>query len=197
VRSRILTLFCVLSLLSLPYYGPGIAAEEARKDCRLCGMWIDQHMHTRHVLTTKEGAQINFCSFACAVRYLKNHAAEEKLLQVADYLTTQLTDAKSAFYLVGSDAPPVMSYESIIAFASREEAENFQKVHGGRIMSFDEALAPPQVPTKNQGETSLPSGRSWTDRPVDRCDSTGVLRGQYSLFPRQNQCCAFQVAFRG
>jgi copper chaperone NosL len=149
VRFKIVTLFCVMFLLSLHYYGRGIVAEEARKDCRLCGMWIDQHMHSRHVLTTKEGAQINFCSFTCAARYLKNHGAEEKLLQAADYLTTELIYAKSAFYLVGSDAPPVMSYESIIAFAGKEEAENFQKVHGGRIMSFDEALAPQQVPVRN------------------------------------------------
>jgi len=140
LRSKILAV-CFLALVSLIYCAPGVWAEEAREECRVCGMWIDQNMHTRHVLTTADGSKVSFCSFACAARYLKKEKVDVAGLQAADYLTTDLVNAKSAFYLVGSDAPPVMSYISIVAFASREEAESFQKKHGGQIMTFDEALA--------------------------------------------------------
>jgi nitrous oxide reductase accessory protein NosL len=34
-----------------------------------------------------------------------------------------------------------MSNSSIIAFASKKTVESFQKLHGGKIMTFDEVLA--------------------------------------------------------
>jgi len=123
------------------HYVPGVFAEEAREDCRLCGMWIDQYMHTRHVLTQADGTKISFCSFTCAVKYMKMHEGEVKQLQVADYLSTELVDVENAFYLLGSDAPPVMRNTSIITFASKKTVESFQKLHGGKIMAFDEVLA--------------------------------------------------------
>ena len=133
--------FCLLTFLTFLHQIPTVIAEEAREDCRLCGMWIDQYMHTRHVLTGEDGTHISFCSFTCAVNYLKRHGGEAQHLQVADYLTAELVYVESAFYLLGSDAPPVMSYTSIIAFKNFAEAENFRKLHGGRIMTFIEALA--------------------------------------------------------
>ena len=103
-------------------------------------MWIDQYRHTRHVFIDKQGNEIMFCSLTCAARYLKAHESEMEKLQVADYLTAELIDTDQAVYLVGSDAPPVMSNTSFIAFAHRDEAEEFRKQHGGRIMKFIEAI---------------------------------------------------------
>jgi nitrous oxide reductase accessory protein NosL len=137
---KILTV-CLFSLLFLLHCAPRVVVKEAREECRLCGMWIDQYIHTRHVLTTEDGAKVSFCSFTCAAKYLKRHEAEAQQLQVADYLSAELADAGEVFYLLGSDAPPVMSNTSIIAFASSEEAASFQKLHGGKIMTFDEVLA--------------------------------------------------------
>lgn len=117
------------------------AAEEAREDCGVCGMWIDQYMHTRHVLVESDGTRVSFCSFTCAARYIKKNAADVKQLQAADYLNAELVEAEDAFYLVGSDAPPVMSYTSIIAFSNGKAAKDFQKLHGGRIMTFAEVFA--------------------------------------------------------
>ena len=138
---RKILLVCLLVFIFPACSTTVIVAEEARDDCRVCGMWIDQYMHTRHVLTEPDGTKISFCSFTCAARFMKTHEVDVKQLQVADYLTTELVGVKDGFYLVESDAPPVMSYTSIIAFATRESAEKFQKVHGGRIMTFDEVIA--------------------------------------------------------
>jgi len=140
MRFKVLA-FCLLTFLFFLHHIPSVIADEAREDCRLCGMWIDQNMHTRHVLTVEEGIHISFCSFTCAVNYIKRHGGEAPHLQVADYLTAELVNVESAFYLLGSDAPPVMSNTSIIAFKGFAEAENFRKLHGGKIMTFKEALA--------------------------------------------------------
>jgi nitrous oxide reductase accessory protein NosL len=118
---------------------PGLA-KEVREECLICGMWIDQHMSTRHVISTADGSKVSFCSFTCAARFLKLPEVKARRLQVGDYQTVELVDVKKAFYLVGSDAPPVMSQISIIAFYSREAAENFGKLHGGIIMNFDEMM---------------------------------------------------------
>jgi len=119
---------------------PTILATGDRSDCRVCGMWIDQYRHTRHVFTSKNGHQVIFCSLTCAAKYLKTHETEMKKLKVADYLTTELIDSAQAIYLVGSDVPPVMSNTSIIAFSSREQAEKFQQKHGGHILKFIQVL---------------------------------------------------------
>ena len=131
---------CLFFFILFLCYASTVFPVETRKDCRVCGMWIDQYLHTRHVMLMADGTQIFFCSFTCAAKYLKMNKPPAKLLQVADYLTTDLVGAEDAFYLVGSDAPPVMSYTSIIAFADRESAESFQDLHGGRIMTYAEVL---------------------------------------------------------
>lgn len=82
-----------------------------------------------------------FCSLTCAARFLETHDSLRKQMQVADYLTAKLIDGDDAVYLVGSDAPPVMSNTSIIAFSSRLQAERFQESHGGQIMNFSQVLA--------------------------------------------------------
>ena len=130
----------LLVLIILLLAAPTLFAAEPRPDCQICGMWIDQYRHTRHVFIAKNGTQVMFCNLPCAVRYLKTHAPEMQELQVADYLSAELIDSDLAFYLVESDAPAVMSNTSIIAFAHREQAEKFLQKHGGRILNFAQVL---------------------------------------------------------
>ncbi|MCK4839441.1 MAG: nitrous oxide reductase accessory protein NosL [Desulfobulbaceae bacterium] len=136
-NSRQIRLFLLVVLLVA---APTLFAATLRPDCQVCGMWIDQYRHTRHVFTSKDESQVMFCSLTCAARYLKTHGAEMKQLQVADYLTAELIDTEQAIYLAGSDAPPVMSNTSIIAFSSQERAEKFQQKHGGHILRFSQVL---------------------------------------------------------
>lgn len=111
-----------------------------RAECAVCGMWIDLYMKTRHVVILKDDTEMPFCSISCAARFMREHEGETKEVKAADYLTTELVDANEAFYLEGSDAPPVMGSTSMIAFSSRMNARRFRMIHGGRIISFDNAL---------------------------------------------------------
>lgn len=136
-------LFSALLMAVLLSLAGAVYADEHRDDCHVCGMWIDQNLRTRLVITTTAGDTAMFCSFACAARFWEKRRAVIQQIRVADYLTTELVDAYSAVYLIGSDVPPVMSFLSIIAFGKRDEALTFQKMHGGMIMGFTEALQQP------------------------------------------------------
>lgn len=137
--SRIAVLIVIFALWCAFPPGDGSSASE-REDCSLCGMWIDLYMKTRHVVTLEDGTSESFCSIACAAKYIKQHKGGVKMIQAADFDTTELISAENAFYLEGSDIPGVMSYTSRIAFSRLTQAEGFQARHGGRIVSFRDAL---------------------------------------------------------
>jgi nitrous oxide reductase accessory protein NosL len=104
-------------------------------------MWIDQYEHTKHVVVLHNGKTEYFCSIACASRYIEVNGREIDKIKVADFITKQLVDADHAFYLVDSNIPGVMSYISRIAFSTSKSAEEFREIHGGKIMTFEEALS--------------------------------------------------------
>ena len=114
--------------------------EKEREDCHVCGMWIDLYMKTRHVVTHRDGSERSFCSIACTSKYLGNHGGSVERIMAADYMSRELIEAKAAFYLSGSDVPGVMTYTSRIAFSNKDRAEEFQREHGGSIITFQQAL---------------------------------------------------------
>ncbi len=115
-------------------------ASGGREECFVCGMWIDQYMSTRHEVRLNHGISRSFCSLACTARFRDEHREEIAEIRAADYLSHALTDAEGAYYLEGSDIPGVMSHTSRLAFSRKEEAERFRKKHGGRVITFGEAI---------------------------------------------------------
>lgn len=129
-----------LMVLACPLLLSGIALGQERKSCHLCGMYIDLYASTRHVIIYEDGSQVETCSLACAAKLTKRSGKKISKIMAADYLTKELIKADSAVYLEGSDIPGVMSYVSRIAFKSKSDALAFQKKHGGKIITFQEAL---------------------------------------------------------
>jgi copper chaperone NosL len=117
-----------------------VTSAEERNECAVCGMYIDLYEKTAHVLYFDDGSSKTVCSLSCAARLINENRGRIRKVLAADFLSGKLVNAKGAFYLEGSDVPGVMSYTSRIAFRSRADAKVFQKKHGGRIISFDEAL---------------------------------------------------------
>jgi copper chaperone NosL len=118
----------------------GVTFAGERKECAVCGMYIDLYEKTAHVLYFDDGSSKTVCSLACAAKLINENKGRIRKVLAADFPTGKLVDAKGAFYLEGSDVPGVMSYTSRIAFRSEVDAKVFQKKHGGSIISFDEAL---------------------------------------------------------
>jgi hypothetical protein len=96
------------------------------------------------------------CCLRCAVSYAMQTHRTVRILSVSDYYTRRRLRPGDAVYVVGSDVklcsgPPVdapgnrseclvLSWNrcdpSIIAFASKAEAEQFRNEHGGQVETF-------------------------------------------------------------
>jgi len=103
-------------------------------------MYLDLYEKTRLVILFNDDTTKSTCSLACAAGVINQNKGRIKRVKVADFLTGKLLDADKAYFLEGSDIPGVMSYTSRVAFSSKTQASTLQKKHGGRIITFDQAL---------------------------------------------------------
>jgi len=141
-------LFIVITLTSILYAQMFQTVPESKaqllqkgKDapyCSSCGMYLVKFYKTSHAAKVN-GKQKQFCSMYCLEDAIKNGAAITDI-QVVDTNSLKFIDAKKAYYVVGSKVKGTMSHISKYAFATKDEAQKFQKKHGGKIVSFEEAL---------------------------------------------------------
>jgi len=119
------------------------AAEQVEnpKECGLCGMDRAAFARSRMVITYVDGATTGVCSLHCATEDMKrNKDKQVKSLQVADYPTRELIDARTASWVVGGKQPGGMNSPAKWAFARSEDAEKFVKENGGEINTFDQVM---------------------------------------------------------
>lgn len=105
--------------------------------CPGCGMNLVKFYKTSHAVPAADGPARHYCSLHCLV---EAHAEMPPEVLVADAQTLALVPAERAHYVVGSDLGGTMTMTSKYAFADRDDAEEFQAVHGGRILTFAEAV---------------------------------------------------------
>jgi nitrous oxide reductase accessory protein NosL len=131
-------------LLLLATITVSVAAEnrvEAPTDCKLCGMNRTQFSHSRMLVTYGDGST-GTCSINCtAIELMENKGRTVKSLQVGDYNTRALIDAKTATWVIGGKKRGVMTDVAKWAFADRKAAERFVGENGGRLTTFAEAIA--------------------------------------------------------
>ncbi len=118
-------------------------AETVKPDrCLQCGMAVPGDSLQRFLLTLKEGKEAVACSHACAL-LLKSNLRDRLLgLRAVDAETRQAVDAEAAHYVVGSRIRGVMGGQSVLAFASRDQAEQFLRSNGGTLRWFREISSP-------------------------------------------------------
>jgi len=112
---------------------------EQKMWCSVCGMNLKMFYKTSHTAKTKEGIH-QYCSIHCLVADMQKHQIDKNSIQVVDAKTQRLISAQKAYYVVGSRIKGTMSKMSKIAFGSKEDAKEFMKKYGGKIVSFDQAL---------------------------------------------------------
>ena len=108
-------------------------------------------------IKTKWGIPTKTCCPQCGLAYM-HHYPQSKVSFATDFKTGKKVDAKSAFYVQGSDVnlchkPSAVrddihgeaaftKYDrclpSLIAFGTKNDAEEFRQEHGGRLYTFDE-----------------------------------------------------------
>jgi copper chaperone NosL len=138
---RILLLVCLSFLLSSL---PALAHEDVEppKSCQQCGMNRAMFAQSRMVVVYSDGKSVGTCSLHCTATEVRASAGRKVAsLQVADFTSKALIDAKSAVWVIGGAKTGVMTEVGKWAFAKKQDAEAFIKGNGGRIADFDEAMA--------------------------------------------------------
>lgn len=114
--------------------------------CPYCGMDRKQWGHSRHLVQYDDDLVDGTCSIHClALSLALNLDRGPKAIYAADFGSKDelkpLVAADAATYLIGSALKGTMSKTSKMAFASSQAAETAKSEHGGKIGSFDDALA--------------------------------------------------------
>ncbi len=108
--------------------------------CPVCGMKIGMFYKTSHSSTLKDDTKRQYCSMRCLSVDNENNTIKKNSIKVVDAKTEKLLDAQSATYVIGSKVHGTMSKVSKLAFASKNDALDFQKKYGGKILSFNDAF---------------------------------------------------------
>lgn len=145
-RRNVLSAVAALLLVSS---ATALAADErpARHEkCPVCGMFVAKYPDWQAVLDFEDGSRAVFDGAKDLFkfwfepeRYLPSRRREHaRSLRVTDYYSLTLIDARSAFFVTGSDVYGPMGRE-LVPFARREEAEEFLRDHHGEaILAFGE-----------------------------------------------------------
>ena len=102
--------------------------------CYICGMNLVKFYKTNHA-AKEDGVEHQYCSIHCLTKDIKR-GAELENPQVVDVSTLKFIPVTEAYYVVGSSKPATMSRVSKYAFKSLDDAKEFQKKYGGKIVDF-------------------------------------------------------------
>lgn len=110
---------------------------KTKKYCPICGMTLPMFYKTNHA-ANHEGHTKQYCSIHCMAEDKELNGTKLSDEKVVDNTSLKFIDAKSATYVVGSNKPGTMTMTSKYAFASKKDAQAFQKANGGEIKNYDE-----------------------------------------------------------
>jgi nitrous oxide reductase accessory protein NosL len=110
--------------------------------CPACNMSIPQYYKTSHAVKFADGSHRQYCSIFCVIDEMKHGYLKERQKDIVEILavnakTLKIINAKKAYYVIGSSKPPTMSMTSSYAFESKNEAEEFKKQNGGKIVNYE------------------------------------------------------------
>jgi hypothetical protein len=126
--------------------------------CEICGRGIMKQVEFR--IDTAHGT-IYACCPGCALHHMINHPGEACKELATDFTSGRLIAAKSAYYDMGGDVQYCTRHDPsiqrvpgqgvdmrvydrclpvLVAFASKNDAEAYRQQHGGRVVTFDQAL---------------------------------------------------------
>lgn len=110
--------------------------------CTICGMDRHKFSHSRMLLNFEDGSAFGACSLHCAALEMAYHPGKVPAeIKVGDYNSRKLIDAEKAIWVTGGSKMGVMTKNAKWAFADKPAAEQFIAKHGGRIVTFEQALA--------------------------------------------------------
>ena len=142
----------MLQAVSTYLYNPLYAADKSKMinipedaKCPVCGMFVSKFPKWVAQIQLQDGHNHYFDGVKDMMKFYFNptkyHAhSNEQILQmnVTDYYSLESTDAKKAYYVLGSNVYGPMG-EELIPFKNEDEAKKFMADHfGKKVVSFDE-----------------------------------------------------------
>ena len=125
------------------------------KTCAVCQRDECKAMAFR--ITLESGKTLETCCPRCGLHCLAGVKTAPRQVQATDFSSGKWIDARQAVYVSGSDAPGCAKPEtrrdaqgccmmkaydrclpSLVAFADKAVAVDFQKQHGGEVMAFQQ-----------------------------------------------------------
>jgi nitrous oxide reductase accessory protein NosL len=141
-----LTLICLLTVAGAYGADKSAAAVPAGAKCPVCGMFVSKYpdwtANARFrdgTISCYDGPKDMFSHYLDVSRYTPGKRQNDIVaLQVKEYYSLEMIDARSALFVVGSDVFGPMGRE-LIPFKTEKEANSFKLDHKGkRILRFNE-----------------------------------------------------------
>jgi copper chaperone NosL len=148
-------LFSLSLLLSLSLFAdvyeksaqtkPVLTQKGAQKEwCPVCGMKLESFYKTSHFATLENSKERQYCSIRCLAVDMQEYTIDLSSVRVVDAKSEKVIKADDAFYVLASDVAGTMTKVSKLAFEHKKDALEFIKQHGGKLVSFKEALSAAQ-----------------------------------------------------
>lgn len=136
----ILALFCVETVVSQnisdilkPNMGEKIG------ECSICGMDVFEKMLTRVEIVLPD-TTVYACALGCASAIMEKHPPKKYRAFVYDCESGKPIVAQDAYFVFGSRLTPVRAMLPSLAFLLEKDAERFQKIYGGTILTGTESI---------------------------------------------------------
>lgn len=112
--------------------------------CPVCGMFVAKYPNWAATIKTEketfyfDGVKDMMKFYFEPTKYSKDAILKDSSILVTDYYTLEQVDAKSAFFVLGSNVMGPMGNE-LIPFKDENSAKDFSKEHAGKkVLKFEE-----------------------------------------------------------
>jgi len=127
--------------------------------CPVCGMFVYKYPKWVARIGFQDGsnyfydgAKDMFKHIFDTAKYTPNKTKEQiKSIEVTDYYEVELIDAKSAFYVLGSDVLGPMGHE-LLPFKDKEAAQEFLEDHHGKSIIGFQDVTPAMIESLDKRE---------------------------------------------
>ncbi|MDD3482161.1 nitrous oxide reductase accessory protein NosL [Azovibrio restrictus] len=159
LRGLLLALWTAVAASAALAQGVVVPKPGPKDLCPVCGMIVSKYPNWVATVLYKDGHAHHFDGAKDMFKYLHNlpkyapgHRPEDMArIAVTDFYDLGKVDARTAWFVIGSDVLGPMGHE-FVPLASREDAADFMKEHKGlRTLRFDE-VTPALVEQVDQGK---------------------------------------------
>ncbi|HET6515683.1 MAG TPA: nitrous oxide reductase accessory protein NosL [Thermodesulfovibrionales bacterium] len=145
----LISILCLIVFAAEPLAAAQKPGKPSSQDkCPVCGMFVSKYPEWYSEIIFKDGSHFYFDGSKDMFKYyldVRKYNPSKTLndvdsLYVTEYYSVLLIDARTAYYVIGSDIMGPMGRE-LVPFSTKEDADAFVKDHKGRTIRFKDVTA--------------------------------------------------------